>query len=322
MDESIARIALDVHAHLVPIHPELLAGIDGVGWLADTGRLVVDGHAIGIKKLFQPEKLVAWMEKQKIAQAWVSIPPPLYRQHLAQGQAGRWFSYLNDGLGRICAAYPGRLMPLYHLPLEHPALAVDIAHKCVELGDCGFSMAAGGHEGIVYSDAVLEPLWELLDSHSSFVFMHPGHCCDGRLSAFYLENLVGNPHETAVAVSHLVLGGVCARHPLIRFCLAHGGGTMAMLAGRLQQGFDTSRPGVDTALECPREALRRFRVDCILHDADALALAAAVFGEKHVLFGSDWPFPMGLLQPHAQLTQVGDLLRHRIFALNADALVG
>ncbi|TAL88845.1 MAG: amidohydrolase [Candidimonas sp.] len=321
MNEDIEQIALDVHAHLVPIYSELLAGIDGVDWLADTGQLVVDGHTIGIKKLFQPEQLLAWMDEHKIAQAWISIPPPLYRQQISEEQAGPWFSYLNDGLDRICVAYPGRLVPLYHLPLEHPALAIDIARKRVGAGNCGFSVAAGGHEGIVYSDAVLEPLWELLDSRSCFVFMHPGHCCDGRLSVFYLENLVGNPHETTVAVSHLIFGGVCERHPLIRFCLAHGGGTMALIAGRLQQGFDTSRPGVNTALECPREALHRFRVDCVLHDADALALAAAVFGEEHVLFGSDWPFPMGLLRPHAQLAHVGVSLRHRIFVSNADDLV-
>ncbi len=320
MNKDIAQIALDVHAHLAPIYPELLAGIDGVDWRSDTGQLAVDGHVISVKKLFQPGQLLVWMDDQKIAQAWISIPPPLYRQQLSEEQAGPWFSYLNDGLDRICVAYPDRLRPLYHLPLEHPALSADIARKCIEAGNSGFSAAAGGHERIIYSDSAYEPLWELLDSHSSFIFMHPGHCCDGRLSAFYLENLVGNPHETAVAVSHLIFGGVCQRYARIRFCLAHGGGTMALLAGRLQQGFDTARPGLDTSLQCPRKALSRFRVDCILHDADTVALAANVFGEEHVLFGSDWPFPMGLLRPHEQLAQVEGSLRRRIFVLNADTL--
>ena len=114
------------------------------------------------------------------------------------------------------------------------------------------------------------------------------------------ENLVGNPYETAVAAAHLVLGGVCERFARIRFCLAHAGGALPMLAGRLQHGYATDRPGIDKTLAPPTEILRRFLVDCIAHDPKALELAAAVVGERHVLFGSDWPFPMGLPDPHAQ----------------------
>jgi aminocarboxymuconate-semialdehyde decarboxylase len=34
--------------------------------------------------------------------------------------------------------------------------------------------------------------------------------------------------------------------------------------------------------------------DCIAHHPSALRLAQDIFGPDHVLFGSDWPFPMGL----------------------------
>ena len=175
-------------------------------------------------------------------------------------------------------------------------------------------MPAGGANVACFSDARLDPLWEHLDARQSFVFVHPGSCCDGRLAPYYLENLLGNPYETTVAIAHLVFGGLRARCPRIRFCFAHGGGAAAMLAGRWQRGFDTARPGVERTLPPPRELLRTLYVDSIVHDPAALAQAAAVFGPGRILFGSDWPFPMGLPDPHEQLAGVDAGLRDSIFA--------
>ena len=66
--------------------------------------------------------------------------------------------------------------------------------------------------------------------------------------------------------------------------------------------------------------LKRFCVDCIAHDADALRLAAAMHGQERVLFGSDFPFSMGLPDPHKQLADTDALLRRRIFEDNPKAL--
>ena len=124
-----AKIALDVHAHLAPIDLPRLAGIEGVQWSAEHGRLKVDGHAIGIDALYSPQALISWMDEQGVEQAWVSIPPPLYRAHLAEDAARAWCAYLNGALEETCARYGGRLAPLRHLPFEHPALAREIGEK-------------------------------------------------------------------------------------------------------------------------------------------------------------------------------------------------
>ncbi len=76
---------------------------------------------------------------------------------------------------------------------------------------------------------------------------------------------------------------------------------LPQLAGRFERGFDTARPGIDTKAASPRKVFRNVCVDCITHDPDSLALAETVFGETQVLFGSDWPFPMGLPEPHQQM---------------------
>jgi aminocarboxymuconate-semialdehyde decarboxylase len=46
----------------------------------------------------------------------------------------------------------------------------------------------------------------------------------------------------------------------------------------------------------------------------------AVFGEERIFFGSDWPFPMGILSPQAALAEVADGLRRRILTDNPSRL--
>jgi aminocarboxymuconate-semialdehyde decarboxylase len=288
--------ALDVHAHLVPIAPASLAAIAGVIWDAAREALSIDGHALGLRDLFHPERLIAWMDQHRVARAFISVPPPVYRQQLDLEAARRWADYLNDGLQAIAAYYPDRLQALLHLPLEHPGLAAQLAGGA-PAGIAGFAVAAGGSSAIDFAGPACEPLWCELGARESFVFVHPGQCCDGRLDDFYLHNLLGNPYETTVAASRLIMAGVPTRHPGIRFCLAHAGGFLASVAGRLARGVETRRPGVPVDDELVSAVLRRLRVDCIAHDPQMLALARASFGDDHVMFGSDWPFPMGLPDP-------------------------
>src|ERR1700760_4524460 len=105
MSGKSQRITLDVHAHLAPIVPEELVKIDGVTWQPDNKTLVVDGHAVGMKPLFDPPALIAWMDRNAVAKAWISIPPPLYRGQLQGDAASAWTTYANNGLAGIAAKY-------------------------------------------------------------------------------------------------------------------------------------------------------------------------------------------------------------------------
>lgn len=312
-------IALDVHAHQIPLIRDRLEAITDVA-LRD-GVLEIDGHPVKVAQLYQPEALVAWMDRYGVGRALVSAPPPTYRPQLDAAATRLWTDYLNDGLRAVCGERKDRLTPALHLPANRPEIGVETARRAADAGARYFSMPAQPAGDLVFSDPVYEPLWLVLDEIEAFVFVHPGACCDGRLRAFYLENLLGNPYETAVAAAHLVFGGVLDRFRRIRFCLAHGGGATAALAGRWQRGFDTARPGIDPGRMPPRAALERFFVDSIVHDDDALRLAAAVFGSDKIVFGSDWPFPMGLPDPSDQLEGIGPDLWRLILSGNAVQLL-
>lgn len=306
---------IDFHTHLAPsLTPEALDADEGVEWR--DGKLTVEGHSVGPAELYDARALLAYMDSAGFSTAVVSAPPPFYRQGTA---GGRWPRTLNEGLLRAVDA-SSRLRPLAYLPLEDPEAA---QREAVRVGPdnrwAGFVASAGGGS-LSLSSAALDALWAVLDETSALVFLHPGHSPDNRLSDFYLSNLLGNPVETGVAVGELVFGSVLSRFPRIRFVLAHGGGVVPSMAGRWERGLESRRPGVDPQMLAPKEALRRLWSDSLTHDAAALSLAEGVFGADKIVWGSDWPFPMGCFDPSSVFTT--DEAAQRIGSTNPQNLLG
>ncbi|KAE8766100.1 amidohydrolase family protein [Georgenia thermotolerans] len=307
----------DIHTHLVPVPA---ADVLAAAGLRDAGgRLAAGEHVIGPPGLYAPERLVEWLAGAGLERALVSVPPPLYRQHLAPEQAERWVRALNDGLRELTRGYPA-LVPLAYLPLEHPDLAVAELGRLGERS-VGFTASAGGRS-VSLADDRLAPLWAGLVALDAPLVLHPGASPDERLDELYLGNLLGNPVETGLAAAQLLLGGVLQRHPGLRIALVHCGGVLPAVLGRYQRGLDTDRPGVPRRDADLREEAARLWVDCLAHDAAALDLAVGVVGEEHLLVGSDWPFPMGTDDPLALLAHRGPAAADRVAADNAAAFLG
>jgi aminocarboxymuconate-semialdehyde decarboxylase len=128
----------------------------------------------------------------------------------------------------------------------------------------------------------------------ALVFVHPstrGFALPV-LEELYLWNTLGNPFETTVNAARFVLSGMAERHPNARILLAHGGGVLASLRGRLAREAEAHDTGIDV-----RAALRRFLVDTVVHDVDVLRGLVEFFGPERVLLGSDYPFDMGVERP-------------------------
>jgi len=315
------QILLDIHCHLVPLTPERTEGLPGVAWTPE-GTLTVDGYTLASPSVYRVDSLLAWMDENRVERAWISVPPPLYRLDLAADAAGDWTTACNEALQAVAARHADRLTPLFHLPLQHPALAAEVAGVWAGRAKPLFAMPAGSASGgVKLSDPAYAPLWQALDAAGAFLFLHPSKGCDPRYDAFYLQNLLGSPVETALAAAHLALSGIIERHPRMTLCLAHGGGATAAVAGRLERGQLTGRPGAATGADRPRRVLKSVCVDCICHDPAALELSAAIHGEDKVLFGSDWPFSMGLPEPHQALAETRTELRAKIFRDNPRRLL-
>ncbi|MFI6826105.1 amidohydrolase family protein [Kribbella sp. NPDC050241] len=269
----------DIHTHLIP--PTVLsAAYKGeFGLAVDSGSLLVDGERLPLKRLADPAALLHWIDEQDLDGAVVSVPPALFRY-----DAGvEWAELVNQGLRELATP---QLRVLGHLPLldaEAPSVAASLAGEGVF---SGFALGTPSYAG-------LDPVWRVLHEIEAFTLVHPGHSDDERLQSFYLTNLLGNPYETGLAAASLVFADVVGRFPGIRFCLCHGGGVTAAVAGRWQRGIDQARPGIVAPSLPVAEALRRFYVDDLVYDEGVVELLGKTFGAERVLAGSDWPFPMG-----------------------------
>ena len=160
--------------------------------------------------------------------------------------------------------------------------------------------------------------WAAAEDTGAVVFIHP--TTRTALGDYYLWNTVGNPLETTVAAAHMVMSGVMERHPGLHVVLAHGGGALVALRGRLRHahGF---QPQARSALnEDPVESIRRFWFDTITHDADLLRDLAGFVGEDRLLLGSDHPFDMADPDPLATVRAAG--LDPDVLAENARGLLG
>ncbi|MGH9100071.1 MAG: amidohydrolase family protein, partial [Acidimicrobiales bacterium] len=109
---------------------------------------------------------------------------------------------------------------------------------------------------------------------------------------------------------------VLERHPDLVVVLAHGGGALPSLAGRLRRG-QVAVASARGELGAPVEAsLRRFHVDSITHDPRLLGRLVDDFGAERVLLGSDRPFDMGDPDP------VGTVRRARLDPSDEAAVLG
>jgi len=310
--QTLAVPSTDVHTHLAP---SLSRTVEGVG-VDDLGRLEVDGHRIGAAGLYDAGRLAGLLAEHGVDRAWVSAPPPFYRQGRRPEQTRAWVWDLDDGL-RERLAGADTLDRLTYLPLDQPGVALELVEDVED--SVGWTASAGGGS-LALDDPALEPVWSALDARRKPLLLHPGESPDPRLGPHYLSNLLGNPVETGVAVAQLVLGGVLTRHPDLRIVLVHCGGVVPALVGRWSRGVATRRPGIAPDTEEPATAVRRLWSDCLGHRPEAVDLARATFGDDHLLLGSDYPFPMGLEDPFEALSHLPPELRRRI-AGNAQALV-
>ncbi|WP_159502019.1 amidohydrolase family protein [Microbacterium sp. 18062] len=291
--------AIDIHAHLVPaLTADEVAG---------TGIRVVDGevqdaagHRLGPPQISRVEALVAWLDEAGLAGAAVSIPPPLYRQRLDADAAARWVRAVNTALVRDLTPQP-RLVPLGYLPLEHPDIAIAEAARLADDPRVVGVTAAAGARSAALDDPALGPLWHALAEADLALLLHPGQSPDDRLEAHYLHNLLGNPVESGVAAGQLLFGGVFDRVPGLRVGLVHCGGVLPAVAGRWRHGVRTQRPGVAIDADALERGIRSLWIDTLGHDPVVLGHAAGIVGADHVMLGSDWPFPMGSVDPLADV---------------------
>ncbi|MCP9964843.1 amidohydrolase family protein [Actinomadura madurae] len=297
---------IDVHAHvLLPEIEEAVAGKpghaehraldarrNGAASLQVSGRMV--GERIG--RLTRVEERLAVMDAAGIDVQIVSPSPSHYHYWARRDLARTVYRLANEGAAAHCGRAPDRLYGLGLVPLQHPDLAVEALDHALGLGLRGVEISSCA-PGLELSDEALEPFWTRAEASGAVVFLHPFGCTlDERLDRFYLSNIVGQPAENAVALSHLIFSGVLDRHPRLKIVAAHGGGYLPTSLGRSDHGWRV-RPEARSCAEPPSTYLRRIWFDSLVYEPGALRSLVDAAGAAQVVLGSDYPFDMGVEDP-------------------------
>ncbi|GAA3732932.1 aminocarboxymuconate-semialdehyde decarboxylase [Spinactinospora alkalitolerans] len=305
---------VDVHAHV------LLPGIEEA--LADHPGLVehralearrnglraqeVSGRMIGerLARLTDPVVRLADMDAAGVDVQIVSPSPSHYHYWAPPEEAERIYRTANEGVAAHCAHAPSRLHGLGLVPLQHADLASAALDHALDAGLKGVEISSHA-PGRELSDPALEPLWARADERRAVVFVHPFGCTLGeRLDRWYLSNIVGQPVENAVALSHLIFSGVLDRHPDLKVVAAHGGGYLPTHLGRADHGWRV-RPDARGCAREPGSYLHRIWFDSLVHDPRVLRHLVEAVGADRVVLGSDHPFDMGTDDPLAALRGAG-----------------
>ena len=269
---------VDVHAHCVI--PEAMA---------------IMGMKIAPPALNMANDRLSVMDAQGIDVEALSINPAWYR--LDRDRAAQVVKIQNEKLAEVCAAHPERFVAFASLALQFPDLAVQQLEEGVKKLGLRGAAIGGSVAGEKFADAKFHPVWAKAEELGVLLFIHPAGVpeLNKRLAGNgVLENVIGNPLDTTIALSHLIFQGTLDRFPGLKVCAAHGGGYLPSYADRSDHGCLTFPERCDKNImlkKKPTEYLKQMYFDSLIFGSEALRHLVAQVGSGQIVLGTDYPFP-------------------------------
>src|ERR1700738_2865319 len=219
-----------------------------------------------------PERIKA-MDEQGIDIEALSLNP-IFWYKAEPDLAGQVVKLQNEKLADICAAQPDRFVGLASVALQHTDLAAE-----------------------QLSHPKFHPFWAKAEQLGVVIFIHPQGTAEmgtsGRLKGNgVLENVIGNPLETTIALSHLIFEGTLDAYPGLKICAAHAGGYLPSYAARSDQGcVPFPARCTKTLNKKPTEYLKQLYYDSLVFTPEGLRHLIAEVGVSQIVMGTDYPFP-------------------------------
>lgn len=311
---------IDIHSHLYPViyldllrarseFPRITRNAEG-----ETFEAVIKGRGFPLTPSFwSVEEKFAFMDRWGIERSLVSLGNPWLR-FITDAEESVVIAREVNGQFAATAEAHSRLDALGVLPAWDLDGALNEADRLAKEGVLRGIATGPTMCGKSMDDPELVPLWERLSSAQMIVMVHPGEVAlDGPLLG--LTAAASFPCETTIAAARLLEARVVTRYSGIRFLLAHGGGTLPFLLGRLDH-FSNA-----TGSEVPSAQAKAFFTDNIVYRESVLSLVHQSYDPDRVMFGTDHPFDARPEPPSTDGLASSETAAEAIDHLNAASLL-
>jgi aminocarboxymuconate-semialdehyde decarboxylase len=298
---------IDIHTHILPKNIPNFKEKFGYG-----GFIHLDHHKPCCARMMMDDKFFREIESncwsantrmeegdnQRVDVQVLSTVPVMFAYWAKPKDCLEVAKFLNDHIAGIVNDFPKRFIGLGTLPMQDPKLAIKELERCKSIGLKGVEIGSHVNEWNLNAPEVFEVFRACQDLDMA-VFVHPWDMMGkSSMEKYWLPWLVGMPAETSLAICSMIFGGVFERLPNLRVAFAHGGGSFPATISRIQHGFDV-RPdlcAIDNNIS-PKEYLGKFWLDSLVHDEKMLNYIIDLMGSEKIALGTDYPFPLGELQP-------------------------
>lgn len=269
---------------------------------------------------WSPEKRIEECDAVGVKVQVLSTVPVMFSYWAKPADGAEVARFLNDHIAEVVSAFPLRFVGLGTVPMQDTDLAIAELERCKQKGLSGVQIGTNVNQ-LNLGEPQFFDFFKACEERGMAVFVHPWDMMgEGYMQKYWLPWLVGMPAEVSRAICSLIFSGVLERLPNLRICFAHGGGAFPATIGRIEHGFNV-RPdlcAVDNPHN-PRKYLDQIYFDSLVHDAATLEFLIDLVGTEQIALGSDYPFPLGELEPGKLIESRGfdDDSRANLLYLNA-----